>query len=101
MPFAKPVEAGFVPARLQRAYDLLDDWTRTDKIPSAALCVGRRDKMIEPRFFGRVRSDALFLLASLTKPVTVAAVMLLVERGQVMLDDPVVLYVPKFADNGK
>src|SRR5262249_39757197 len=69
--------------------------------PSSALCVGRRGKTVEPRFFGPVRPDALFLVASLTKPVTVAAVMLLVERGQVMLDDPVALYVPKFGQNGK
>src|SRR5262249_51044217 len=101
MPFAKPEEAGFVPGRLQRAFDLLDEWTRTDQMPSAAPCVGCQGLMLEPRFFGRVRSDALFLLASLTKPVTVAAAMLLVERGQVMLDDPVALYIPKFADNGK
>jgi CubicO group peptidase (beta-lactamase class C family) len=109
LPLARPDELGFVPARLERACDLLGEWARTDKVPAAALCVGRRGRMLEPRFFGRqrpddptpLRTDALFLIASITKPVTVAAVLLLVERGLVLLEDAVAAYVPKFADNGK
>jgi CubicO group peptidase (beta-lactamase class C family) len=106
---AKPEEIGFLPDRLRRAYDLLEDWAKTDKVPAAALCVGRKGKMVEPRFFGRqrpegkdaLRPDALFLVASITKPVTVTAVMLLVERGLLALEDKVAAYVPKFAANGK
>src|SRR5262249_12086518 len=107
---AKPEEIGFNASRLQRVYDLLEHWTKTDKVPGAAICVGRKDKILEPRFFGRQRpepnapalgKDALFLIASITKPVTVTAVMLLVERGLITLEDPVAAYVPKFAQNGK
>jgi CubicO group peptidase (beta-lactamase class C family) len=65
--------------------------------------------MVEPRFFGRQRPDgdaplkpdALFLVASITKPVTATALMLLVERGLVALEDRVADYVPRFAVNGK
>jgi CubicO group peptidase (beta-lactamase class C family) len=105
-----PEEIGFVPARLQRAYDLLEHWTRTDKVPAAALCVGRQGRTVEPRFFGRQRPesgapslghDALFLVASITKPLTATAIMLLVERGEVALEDKVAAYVPKFGQNGK
>ncbi len=46
--------------------------------------------------------DTVFDLASLTKPiVTTTAVMQLVERGQVGLDDPVARYLPEFGRNGK
>jgi CubicO group peptidase (beta-lactamase class C family) len=109
LPLARPAEIGFDLSRLQRAYDLLQDWTRTDKVPAAALCVGRHGKAVEPRFFGRqrpgadapLRPDALFLVASITKPVTATAVVLLVERGLVALEDRVAAYVPRFAQNGK
>lgn len=42
-----------------------------------------------------------FLVASITKPVTVAAAMLLVERGTIGLDDPVADHVPEFLGTGK
>ncbi len=45
--------------------------------------------------------DTLMLWLSAGKPVTAAAVMQLVERGRVQLDDPVARYVPEFAVNGK
>jgi CubicO group peptidase (beta-lactamase class C family) len=48
-----------------------------------------------------LRQDALFLVASITKPVTVTAVMLLVERGRLTLEDKVARFVPAFAANGK
>src|SRR5438874_13186086 len=96
LPTARPEEIGVLPDRLRRAYGLLDEWVRSDKIPAAALCVGRRGRLLEPRFFGRqrpepgarpLRADALFLVASITKPVTVTAVVMLVERGLLALDD--------------
>jgi CubicO group peptidase (beta-lactamase class C family) len=40
--------------------------------------------------------DAIYLVASITKPVTATALMLLVERGMVSLNDPVKLYLPEF-----
>ncbi len=42
--------------------------------------------------------DALFWIASMTKPVTAAALMILVDEGKVKLDDPVSTYLPEFAD---
>ena len=43
-----------------------------------------------------VRSDSVFLLASITKPVTACAMLLLVERGLISLDDPVSKHLPEF-----
>jgi CubicO group peptidase (beta-lactamase class C family) len=110
LPHTRPATSGWLPARLQRAYDLLERWTQSGKIPGAALGVGRGEGVIEPRFFGRqgpgpedaaIRPDALFLVASITKPVTATAVLLLVERGALALDDRVAEFVPTFARDGK
>src|SRR5262249_17637717 len=55
LPIARPEEIGFLPDRLRRAGELLKHWADTDKIPSAALCVGRKGRMVEPVFVGRQR----------------------------------------------
>jgi CubicO group peptidase (beta-lactamase class C family) len=104
-----PAAAGFDPDRLDRAFALVERWVASDAVPAATLCVGRRDGGLPPRFFGRqhpdrpgpLRPDALFLVASITKPVTATAVMLLVERGQLALHDRVADVVPAFALGGK
>jgi CubicO group peptidase (beta-lactamase class C family) len=43
-------------------------------------------------------TDALFWIASQSKPITASALMMLVDEGKVGLDDPVEKYVPEFAD---
>ena len=110
LPVAKPETIGLDPGRLRRVEDLLQEWIKTDRVPAAGWCVGRRGRIIEPRLAGRqrpekdapvLRRDALFLVASITKPVTVAAVMMLVERGHLTLEDRVATFVPRFAANGK
>src|SRR5262249_939541 len=45
--------------------------------------------------------ETVYILASITKPVTVTALMLLVERGQVSLADPVQKYLPEFQGPGR
>jgi len=110
LPVAKPEALGLDPRRLKRGEELLQNWIATDRLPAAGWVVGRRGRMLEPRFVGRqapaknappLRRDALFLVASITKPVTVAAAMLLVERGLLTLEDKVATIVPRFGVNGK
>jgi CubicO group peptidase (beta-lactamase class C family) len=45
-----------------------------------------------------MRRDTLFRIASMTKPVTVAAAMSLVDDGKLALRDPIVRWLPEFAD---
>jgi len=45
----------------------------------------------------RMQTDSLFYIASMTKPITSTALMILVEQGKVALDDPVMKYIPEFA----
>jgi CubicO group peptidase (beta-lactamase class C family) len=110
LPTAEPETLSLDAGRLRRAYDLLQRAVEADQLPAAALCVGRRGRAVPPRFFGRqrpgpgappLRPDALFLVASITKPVTATAVLLLAERGQLSLQDRVADFVPAFAQNGK
>src|SRR5262245_52570507 len=101
LPIAKPAEIGFDAERLQRAYDLLKPWADIDRIPAAGICVGRRGKVLEPVFAGKANRESLFLSASLTKPVTVTALLILIERGLLALDDRLVTFVPKFAEGNE
>lgn len=101
--------------RLQRAYDLAAEWTtrasgKPAVIPAAALMIGRIGQAVEPKFFGHqgpendappIRRDAIFLVASLTKPITYLGAMILVERGLLGLSDPVTQYIPDFAAHHK
>jgi len=79
--------------------------------PGAAVVVGRRDTILFAKGYGHltwssgsplVRVDStLWDVASLTKVVaTTPALMLLIERGLVALDTPVVRYVPEFNGPG-
>jgi CubicO group peptidase (beta-lactamase class C family) len=112
LPHAKPTEIGIDPRRLDVAFGLLKDWTSGDDapVPGAALIVGRNGKVVPPRFFGRmgpekdaeaIRDDAMFLMASITKPVVYIAGMMLVERGLLNLTDKVTRYIPEFKAHGK
>ncbi|MDF9826969.1 CubicO group peptidase (beta-lactamase class C family) [Ereboglobus sp. PH5-10] len=48
-----------------------------------------------------MREDSLFWIASMSKPMTAAAFMMLVDEGKVSLDDPVSKYIPAFAQRQK
>ena len=48
-----------------------------------------------------MKPDSVFLLASITKPVTASSLMLLVERGKVSLNDPVSRYLPEFTGDDR
>jgi CubicO group peptidase (beta-lactamase class C family) len=108
--FVSPEEIGLAPDRLARVYDQLDQAVQRNEIPGAAILVARHGLPLPPRAFGRLRPDpdsppiqpdTIFLTASVTKPVTVAAVMLLVEQGRLLLDDPVASIIPEFGNRGK
>ncbi len=105
-------EIGLDAERLNIAYRLLDEWTTGAEapLPGGAILVGRRGRIVEPRFFGRqgpepnaepIRRDGMFLMASITKPVTYMAALMLVERGLLNLSDRVMRYIPEFAAQHK
>jgi CubicO group peptidase (beta-lactamase class C family) len=112
IPFAKPAEIGLDARRLEDAYQLLQKWTTGPDaaVPGGVILAGRKGKMLEPRLFGRqgpeagapaIRRDAIFMLASITKPVVYMGALMLVERGLLNLSDPVMRYIPEFAAHHK
>jgi CubicO group peptidase (beta-lactamase class C family) len=48
----------------------------------------------------KLRKDSIFWIASMTKPVTAVAVLMLQDEGKLSIDDPLAKYVPEFAGNG-
>ena len=70
-------------------------------LPAAALAVGDADGEIRSEAFsakGEVRTDSLFFLASVTKPIFATGFMQLVESGAIDLHAPIVRYIPEFAN---
>jgi CubicO group peptidase (beta-lactamase class C family) len=112
LPRVKPEDIDIDARRLQVAYDLMEKWTAGPKapVPGGAILVGRFGKAVAPRFFGRqgpeadakpIRRDAMFYMASVTKPVIYLGAMLLVERGRLNLSDKVTRHLPEFTGKGK
>jgi CubicO group peptidase (beta-lactamase class C family) len=76
--------------------DLLDTTVASGAVPGAAALVARGED-IEIVGVGEVEPDSIVRLASITKPITAAAVMLLVDEGLVGLDDPIARWLPELA----
>ena len=93
-------DLGFLPDRLARINDHIQaKYLDSGKLPFGALLIGRGDD-IAHQWNSGVADDAIFRIASMTKPVTSVAFMQLVEQGKVALSDPVAKYIPEFADLG-
>ena len=79
-------------------------------VPSIGIFVARGERTTGTMLFGRqhlddphrtIRDDAIFLIASITKPIVAMSAMILVENGEVRLDDRVSRYLPEFGTGGK
>ena len=99
-----PAAVGMSAAQLERAFGLLTAAVEAGQISAASLTVARHGKEVFARGAGQrkpgtgqpVDADSIFLLASITKPVTACALMILVDRGLISLEDPAVAYLPEF-----
>jgi CubicO group peptidase (beta-lactamase class C family) len=97
---------GMAAEQLECAAAHLEQAVASNQIGAASLTVARRGKVVYSRGYGRLRpaegappvaADSVFLLASITKPVTAGALMMLVDEGWVSLEDPVCRYLPEFS----
>jgi CubicO group peptidase (beta-lactamase class C family) len=105
----KPEAVGLSSQRLQRIDGFLQrQYIDTGKLKGALLLVARRGEVAHLSPLGlmdaergkAVREDTLFRIYSMTKPITSAAFMMLVEEGLVALDDPVHRFIPEWRDLG-
>ncbi len=92
---------GAADANLAPFDKLLTDLVTKHKLPGAAAAVTRAGRLVYARGFGHadaekkieVRPDAYFRIASVSKPVTAAGVLVLADRGKLKLDEPALKYV--------
>jgi CubicO group peptidase (beta-lactamase class C family) len=98
-----PVSAGD-PSPAKGLAAALQPFVDRHELAGAVTLVADRDKVLSLEAVGfadiaarkRMRPDALFWIASQSKPITAAALMMLVDEGKVKLDDPVAKYLPEF-----
>jgi CubicO group peptidase (beta-lactamase class C family) len=82
---------------------LMRTFVRDNRIPGAALAVARQGQLVYARGFGYadvehhelVRPNSLFRIASISKPITAAAILQLVDDGQLHLEDRVFAVLPQ------
>jgi uncharacterized protein YbbC (DUF1343 family) len=111
LPAAVPSAVGMSQTQLSHIDEAIAVEIMKKQLPGAVVLVGRQGKVVWRHAYGNrtlepqtepMTLDTIFDLASLTKVVaTATSVMILVERGQVRLGDPVARYIPEFAEMGK
>ena len=100
----KPEEAGFSPERLARVREAVKRHLDAGSPTGAVTLVARRGKIVHLEAHGLMDleskkpmpKDGIFRLASTSKPITAAAVLMMIEEGKVRLADPVSRFIPEF-----
>src|SRR5215468_10089708 len=105
----RPEALGFSAERLKRLASVFQADVDKGAIPGAVVLIARNGKVAYFEAFGfqdrekriAMKSDAIFRIASMTKPITSVALMMLVEEGKIQIDDPLAVYLPEFKDHLK
>jgi CubicO group peptidase (beta-lactamase class C family) len=106
LPRVEPEEVGLSSRRLARVGEALNADIARGRIPGAVVAVARRGKLGYFETFGfcdkaggrPMPADAIFNIASMTKPVTVVTALTLYEEGKLLIDEPLANHFPAFAD---
>lgn len=101
----EPQAVGFDKARLGRIREALERDVNAGLIPGAVVAIARKGgiaylEAVGQRDVARTQpmwADAVFSIASMTKPMTSAAIMMLHEEGRLLLGDPASKYLPQLA----
>ena len=101
LPQAAPEEVGMSGERLNAIRDVVQEFIDEGRIQYAVVGVARRGKVVYFEAQGvsdekPVRKDAMFHMASSTKPILGVAAMMVIEEGLVSPFDPVEKYIPEF-----
>lgn len=100
-----PEDAGMSSERLHRLDDFLNQATARSGYLGAVALIARHGKIVTLRAYGHrdlarstaMTTDSIFRIYSMSKTITTVAVLMLMEQGQLALDDPIDRYLPEFA----
>ena len=104
LPTARPEEAGLSTDRLKRIHDVIQAHLDAKDLAGAVTLVMRKGKVVHFEAHGLMdlesgkpmRTETLFRMASMTKPMTAVSVLMLMEEGKLVLSDPVSKFIPEF-----
>ncbi len=99
-----PAESGMNPEKLRKIDERMNSWIDAKQVAGAVALVARRGRVVHLAAAGKadvagnrnMATDSLFAIASMTKPITAAAMMIAQDEGKLKLDDPVSKYIPAF-----
>jgi CubicO group peptidase (beta-lactamase class C family) len=105
LPHAKPESIGLSHRGLQRMSDTFRREIDKGTIPGAAIMVARRGQIgwfdtlgkQNPSLATPMAQNTIFRIFSMTKPVVSVGIMMLLEEGQLLLDDPIAKFIPESA----
>ena len=106
LPADKPEAVGLSSERLLRINQMIQRYVDEGQITGAITMVSRRGKIAHFEAQGQMdlekkapmRKDAIFRIASMSKPITAVAILILMEEGKLRLTDPVSRFIPEFKD---
>jgi CubicO group peptidase (beta-lactamase class C family) len=96
--FAK---GGWDKGKLEQAAKLMESWIGDGRVQGASILVTQGARRFARNFGTAKGTEPIFLLASISKPITAAAVMTLVDAGQLSLDDLAVKFFAGFTGEGR
>ncbi len=96
---------GFAAAKLERAQKQMQRYVDERKLAGMLTLIARQGKVVHAEKYGLqdienkrpMQLNTIFRLASLTKPISSVALLMLYEQSRVQLDDPIAKYLPAFA----
>ena len=104
VPAIKPEEVGISSTRLNRLSAAMQVYIDTGQTAGIVFLISRRGKIVHFEAQGNryleerlpMTKDTIFNIASMTKPITTAALMILFEEGRFRLDDPISRWLPEY-----
>jgi len=106
LPTARPEDVGMSSERLARIRPAMQRYVDRGLVPGVVTLVARRGRVVHFEAIGYrdveakapMTTDAIFRIASMTKPIASVALMTLYEEGHFLLNDPISKFLPEFAD---
>jgi CubicO group peptidase (beta-lactamase class C family) len=106
LPGAKPEDVGLSSDRLSRIDAVFNGYVKDNKMAGSVILIARKGKVAYHKSFGyrdiaaksAMTNDVIFRIASQTKAIVSAGIMILQEEGKLLIQDPLSKYIPEFKE---